>query len=116
RHHLELEIEALIARGMNPAEAADAARRRFGRVAQVKDDCRDSWGLRAIDTIRQDVRYAAHSLAKYPGYTAVVLLTLALGIRANTGSFGVGHAVRLRPLPYTHGDRLVEVRQQAPRI
>src|SRR4029077_6347162 len=116
RHHFELEIEALIARGMNPAEAADAARRRFGSVAQVKDDCRDSWGLRAIDTIRQDVRYAARSLAKYSGYTAVVLLTLALGIGANTAIFSVVHAVLLRPLPYTHGDRLVEVRQQAPRI
>jgi hypothetical protein len=56
RHHLELEIEALIARGMDPAEAGDAARRRFGSIAQVKDDCRDSWGLRAIDAIRQDVR------------------------------------------------------------
>ena len=116
RHHLELEIEALIARGMNPGEAADAARRRFGSVAQVKDDCRDSWGLRAIDAIRQDVRYAARSLAKYPVYTAVVLLTLALGIGANTAIFSVVHAVLLRPLPYTHGDRLVEVRQQAPRI
>ena len=116
RHHLELEIETLIARGMNPAEAGDAARRRFGSIARVKDDCRDSWGLRAIDAIRQDMHYGARSLAKYPGYTAVVLLTLALGIGANTAIFSVVHAVLLRPLPYTHGDRLVEVRQQAPRI
>src|SRR5262245_54477457 len=116
RHHLELEAEALMARGMNRAEAGDAARRRFGSIAQLKDDCRDSWGLRAIDVIRQDVRYAARSLAKYPGYTAIVLLTLDLGIGANTAIFSVVQAVLLRPLPYTHGDRLVEVRQQAPRI
>jgi putative ABC transport system permease protein len=116
RHHLELEAELLVARGMSPAAARNAARSRFGSVAQVKDDCRDSWGVRAIDTLRQDVRHAARSLVKYPGYTAVVLLTLALGIGANTAIFSVVHAVLLRPLPYAHGDRLVEVRQQAPRI
>jgi putative ABC transport system permease protein len=116
QHHLELEAEKLMAGGMTAAAARRAARSRFGSVAAVKDDCRDSWGMRAIDTLRQDVRDAARSLVKYPGYTAIVLLTLALGIGANTAIFSVVHAVLLRPLPYTHGDRLVEVRQQAPRI
>ncbi len=116
RHHLELETEALVARGMTPEAARDTARRRFGSVALVKDDCRESWGVRAIDMLSQDVRFALRNLRKYPSYTAVVLLTLALGIGANTAIFSVVHAVLLRPLPYANGDRLVEVRQQAPNI
>ena len=65
-----------IARGMAPAAARDAARRRFGSVALVKDDCRESWGMRAIDMLAQDVRFALRNLRKYPSYTAIVLLTL----------------------------------------
>ena len=72
--------------------------------------------MRAIDTLAQDLRFALRNLRKYPSYTAVVLLTLALGIGANTAIFSVVHAVLLRPLPYAHGDRLIEIRQQAPKI
>jgi putative ABC transport system permease protein len=115
RHHLELETDALIARGMTPAAARDAARQRFGSVALVKDDCRESWGVRALDMLGQDVRFALRNLRKYKSYTAVVLLTLALGIGANTAIFSVVHAVLLRPLPYANGERLVEVRQQQPK-
>ncbi len=115
RHHLEMEADALVARGMTPEAARDTARRRFGSVALVKDDCRESWGMRAVDTVTQDVRFAIRNLRKYPSYTFVVLLTLALGIGANTAIFSVVHAVLLRPLPYANGDRLVEVRQLAPK-
>jgi predicted permease len=116
RYHLEREAEALVARGMTPDAARDAARQRFGSVALVKEDCRESWGVRAIDMLLQDLRFALRNLRKYPSYTAIVLLTLALGIGANTAIFSVVHAVLLRPLPYTNGDRLVEVRQQQPKI
>jgi predicted permease len=114
RLHLELETEAHVRRGLPPDEARAAALRSFGSIAQVKDDCRDSWGMRAIDAIGQDVRYAMRHLHRYPSYTAVVLITLALGIGANTAIFSIVNAVLLRSLPYASGDRLIEVRQQQP--
>ena len=68
-----------------PGAARDAAPRRFGSVALIKDDCRESWGMRAIDMLTQDVRFALRNLRKYPSYTAIVLLTLGLG-RTQTDS------------------------------
>ncbi|MGE5246260.1 MAG: ADOP family duplicated permease [Betaproteobacteria bacterium] len=116
QHHLALEIEANVRRGLDPAAARAEALRTFGSVAQVKDDCRDSWGMRALDAVMQDLRFGGRSLRKHPGYAAIVVLTLALGIGANTALFSVVHAVLLAPLPYANGERLVEIRQEAPGI
>ncbi|HEV3060248.1 MAG TPA: ABC transporter permease [Vicinamibacterales bacterium] len=114
RHHIELTIALHIRRGLDPDAAKAAAYREFGSVAGVKDACRDSWGMRALDALGQDLRFGLRDLAKHRSYTLIVLVTLALGIGANTAIFSVVHAVLLRPLPYGNGDRLVEVRQEAP--
>jgi putative ABC transport system permease protein len=114
--HLELETGEYIRRGMSADEARATAMRGFGSVAQVKDACRDSWGVRALDTFWQDLRDAGRNLRRVPSYTVVVLLTLALGIGANTAVFSVVHAVLLRSLPYAAGDRLIAIRQQEPRL
>jgi putative ABC transport system permease protein len=116
QHHLELEVEQLVRRGMTPAEARASAQRTFGSVAYVKDECRESWGMRAIDTMGQDLRYGVRNLRKHPAYTTIVLLTLGLGIGANTAIFSVVQAVLLNSLPYGNGARLVEVKQQQMRI
>jgi predicted permease len=116
QHHLALETEANVRRGMTPAAARAEALRRFGSVAHVADDCRDSWGLRVIDGLLRDLRFGVRGLRRHPAYTAVIVLTLALGIGANTALFSVVHAVLLAPLPYANGERLVEIRQEAPGI
>ena len=99
RYHLERETEALVALGMPPDAARDTARQRFGSVALVKDDCRESWGMRAIDMLSQDVRFAVRNLRKYPSYTGVVLLTSTLSASDTSSSWCVrGVMVMLTPM------------------
>ncbi|MGE0454954.1 MAG: ADOP family duplicated permease [Vicinamibacteria bacterium] len=114
RTHLELEIEQNRARGMREDEARRAALLAFGGVEQTKEACRDSRGTRLLETLAQDVRYALRSLRRAPAYTLAAVVTLGLGIGANSAVFSVVRGVLLQPLPYERGDQVVVLRQSAP--
>ena len=108
--HLEMAAADRIARGESPAAAASAARREVGNLSQIQEATRDVWGRRWIGQAAQDVRYAVRVFRRNPGFAAVAIVSLALGIGANTALFQVVNAVRLRALPVADPDRLVEVR------
>ena len=114
RFHIEMETEKNIRLGMSPEDARLKALRSFGPMERHKEETRDARGISWLETLIADLRYGARALIKHPGYALLAVLTLGLGIGANTAIFSVINGVLLKPLPYEHGDRLVIVQQSRP--
>ena len=96
--HLERRRQQLVSEGMSPAAAEAAARRAFGNVASVREQMHDGWGFPSLDSLLQDARYGARILLRAPGFTAVAVLSLSLGIGAAAAVFNLADAVLFRPL------------------
>jgi putative ABC transport system permease protein len=114
RFHIEMETAKNIKQGMSPEDARLKALRSFGPMEKHKEEARDARGVGAVETLIADLRYGGRALFKHPGYALLAILTLGLGIGANTAIFSVINGVLLKPLPYEHGDRLVIVQQSRP--
>src|SRR5579871_2821253 len=107
REHLDEKIADLMDRGMTEERAARAARREFGNLTRIEERSREVWQWPAIESILADLKFALRRLKKSPAFAAAVVLTLAIGIGANTAVFSVVNSILIRPLPYPAPEQLV---------
>ena len=114
RSHVDLQTEVNMKAGMSPAEAREQALRSFGSLHRALDEAYEVKGGGWFETVMQDVRYGARMLAKHKAFTAIAVITLALGIGANTAIFSVVNELLLRPLPYRDADRIVTLWEVSP--
>jgi len=114
RSHLEHLVEKCVRSGLSRDEALRRARIEFGGIDQVKDECREAWGVNLIETVWQDLRFAVRLLSKTPLTSAAALFSLALGIGANTAIFSLIDAVMLRMLPVRDPEQLVQIKFRSP--
>jgi len=112
--HLDEKVEELVADGMSRDEAMRSARREFGNVGLIEEDCREVWAWPSVEDVFFDIRYALRSLTHSPVFAVVALLTIAIGVAANAAVFSVVNSVLLKPLNYSNPEELVALHQVAP--
>jgi len=114
RLHLEQQVEKYVQGGLSSEEAQRRARLEFGGLELAKEECRDARGANFIESLIQDLRFGLRMLRKSPGFTTVAILTLALGIGANTTIFSLLNGLALRNLPVPHPEQLVRFGVHSP--
>src|SRR5215472_12003873 len=112
--HLEEKVEELVAEGMSREEAMHSARREFGNVGLIEENCREVWAWPSLEDVFFDIRYGLRALSHSPVFAVIALLTIAIGIAANTAVFSVVNSVLLKPLNYPKSEELVALHQVAP--
>jgi putative ABC transport system permease protein len=111
---IDRRTEEFITRGLTPDEARRAARLECGNVSRIRDEVRSHGWENSVETLFADLHYAVRHLRANPGFTAIAIITLALGIGANTAIFSFVDAVLLKPLPYPQAEKIVSVWEKSP--